>query len=90
MKIFFDNFRQTQAEFLALAQLTKEILQSMGIILRALKGTTPRGGVNKPHFDEFDDDEEEQEMQEEGVYSSMNGPDVLTMQNLDESMGGHA
>ena len=56
MKIFFDNFRQTQAEFLALAQLTKEILQSMGIILRALKGTTPRGGVNKPHFDEFDDD----------------------------------
>lgn len=29
-------------------------------------------------------------MQEEGVYTSQNGPDILTMQNLDESVGpGH-
>ena len=86
MKLFFDNFRATQAEFLALAELTKEILAEMGIILRSLKNDR-RNGVNKSHFNEFDDDDEEQEMQEEGVYSSTNGPDVLTMQNLDESVG---
>jgi len=37
MKVYFNNFKQSHDEFLALAELTTEILMSMGIILRSLQ-----------------------------------------------------
>jgi len=36
MKLFFEHFKLTYIEFLSLAELTTEILQSMGIILKGL------------------------------------------------------
>ena len=41
------------------------------------------GGITTPLFNEFDD-EEEQEMMEEGVYSRGAHPNVLNMQNDDD------
>ena len=37
MKLYYDNFKQYHDEFVALADLTTEILMSMGIILRSLQ-----------------------------------------------------
>ena len=92
MKLYFESFKQTYSEFQALQELTKKILESMGIIFRRLSHADRRGGhgmgVHTNRFSEFDDeDEDEQEMQEEGVYSSTNRADILTMQNMDESHG---
>ena len=44
MKLFFDNFKQYHDEFVALADLTTEILMSMGIILRSLQQNLGRSG----------------------------------------------
>ena len=57
----------------------------MGIILKGLQtGGRRTSGIHSNRFSEFDD-EAEQEMEEDGVYSSMNKIDELTMQNLDDS-----
>lgn len=65
-----------------LFELTYTILQSMDIIpLKSLpnQSTEPiTGGITTPLFNEFDD-EEEQEMMEEGVYSRGAHPNVLNM-----------
>lgn len=71
MKLFYENYRQIYNEFLALSELTTMVLQSMGIILKGLN--LHNSGVQKSRFTEFsDDDEQEQEMAEDGVFSSMN------------------
>ena len=44
LKLFFDSFRQSHDEFVALSELTTEILMSMGIILRSLQQTIGRQG----------------------------------------------
>ena len=56
MKLYFEQFKQTYQEFLSLAELTTEILQSMGVILRQISGGRATGIVNN-RFMEFDDDE---------------------------------
>jgi len=85
MKLYFDNFKQIYHEFTVLSELTTKILASMGIILRPLQASAGRAGVLTTHFSEFgEEDEEEQQMDEEGVYSSHN---VLTMQvGIDETI----
>ena len=86
MKLYFEHFKSTYVEFLSLSELTTEILQSMGIILKGLSNDHRRmtAGIVTNRFSEFDD-EQEQMMTEEAVYSSSNNIDVLTMQNLDET-----
>ena len=72
---------------MALSELTTAVLAEMGIILRPLQSTGRHtGGKHSNRFTEFDD-EDEQEMEEEAVYSSTNREDILTMQQLDESTG---
>lgn len=84
MKLYFDSFKQMYKEFDALSELTLAILQSMGIILKGLSSPTRRTqGKITNRFTEFDD-EDEQEMEEEGVYSSTNRADILTMQNAED------
>lgn len=83
MKLYYESFRSTYMEFLALSELTNLVLQSMGIILKGLRsGQT--SGIQANRFNEFSDDEEQQ-MEEDGVYSSVNKEDILTMKNLDDS-----
>jgi len=59
MKLYFEHFKQTYEEFLALSQLTTEILQSMGIILKGLSSRT--GGIHSNRFTEFDHSDNEME-----------------------------
>ena len=66
MKLYFDNFKQCYAEFDILTDLVREVLASMGIIFRRLS-SKGHGGVHTNRFSEFDD-QEEQEMDDEGVY----------------------
>ena len=71
MKLSFESFKQVYKEFEALSELTTEILASMGIILRGLSlSQQPKGGVNATRFTEFDEDDDEQQMLEDGVYNS--------------------
>ena len=43
----------------------------MGIILKGLSSSQkPKGGVNATRFTEFDEDDDEQQMLEDGVYNS--------------------
>ena len=81
MKLYFDSFKQMYKEFDALSELTQAILQSMGIILKGLSSPRTQGKITN-RFSEFDDDEAE--MEEEGVYSSTNRADILTMQNAED------
>lgn len=70
MKLYFDHFTQTYLEFLSLSELTTEILQSMGIILKGLSNDRRMtAGIQSNRFAEFED-ETEQEMMEEGVFSN--------------------
>ena len=85
MKLYYENYRQTYSEFLALSELTTLILQSMGIILKGLNTDRHTSGMQASRFTEFSEDDEEQQMEIDGVYSSMNKGDILTMQNLDDS-----
>ena len=65
----------------------------MGIILRGLSTNDHHRrmtqGIVNNRFSEFteenDQDQYEQTMMEEGVYSKSNRADVLTMQNLDDT-----
>ena len=82
MKLYFDNFRQIYSEFQVLSELTTKILASMGIILRPLNAGPGRNGVHTSRFNEFDEEDEEQEMDDEGIYSSTN---VLSMHVGDDS-----
>lgn len=71
MKLSFESFKQVYKEFEALSELTTEILASMGIILKGLSSSQhPKGGVNATRFTEFDEDDDEQQMLEDGVYNS--------------------
>ena len=80
LKLFFENFKSSHEEFTVLQDLTTEILASMGIILRSLRKQNlgRSGGVESANFrEDFDDeDEREQTMDDEGVFSSTN---VLTI-----------
>ncbi len=78
MKLYFEQYKQSYNEFLALSELTTQILQSMGIILKGLRSDRHHSGIHSNRFSEFDD-EAEQEMEEDGIYSSMNRGDILTM-----------
>ena len=94
MKLYFENFKQAYKEFLALSELVTAILSSMGIILRGLtdsRANRKTSGMKSNKFTEWDDEEnseEEVQMDDDGVHSSLVGPDVLTMQNLDDSTSG--
>ena len=80
MKLSFESFKQVYKEFEALSELTTEILASMGIILRGLSQSQhPKGGKNTTRFTEFDEDDDEQQMLEDGVYNSQDQIGVLTM-----------
>ena len=58
MKLYFEQFKSTYVEFLSLSELTTEILQSMGIILKGLSNDHRRmtAGIVTNRFTEFDDE----------------------------------
>lgn len=58
MKLYYENFRSTYLEFLALSELTNLVLQSMGIILKGLRNGHTTSGKQASRFNEFSDDEE--------------------------------
>ena len=91
MKLYFDHFKSNYQEFQALYELTHSILQSMGIVpLKSLVSSNNErctGGIQTNRFTEFDDDEE-QEMMEEGVFSRGAHNNILNMQNPENGSFG--